>query len=388
MVFLDKFCDALTPFIAAVAGLLGGVAAVMVAYVQVKQLPRMPNAAASPARVQGHARPARAGGRPRNTGVLTPARRRLARPRTGRFALVAKVLLTVVVWAAPVFSVIFLLLLLAGSGAGVAALAGLLGGVAGGVVGYVGNGFIRAREDRRVIGVIIVRAMPVFFVVFLLGLLAGGGVNMSIRKHFSLSVSDMYHPSGKMGDIGDVGILRVPGEDQFNYEPMGRGPHEWEWKYINGEPNDRPAQFAGVMYLHPPNNWGTDPNGGRDLRHAAHVIKWEARSDREEVYVEFVIGGINWGWDEQHKRVSARYPDSMPRTSVGTKRLTSTWQQFSVDLKERGLDKEEYFKKVIGGFGWVINWGPNGIVWDSKDERPSDIKKFEIEIRNIRYERR
>jgi hypothetical protein len=225
--------------------------------------------------------------------------------------------------------------------------------------------------------------------VLLMAVLAGIVVSKWRSRQLVFSISKAYHPTGKMGDIGDVGILRAAGEDQFNYETIGRGPHEWEWKYIDGELNDQPAQFGGVMYLQPPSVWGTDPNGGRDLRRAGRVIKWEARSDREEVYVEFVIGGINWMWDnKQHQRVTAPYPDSMPRTSLGTKRLANDWQDFRVDLREQGLEWDEYFSRVIGGFGWVISWAPNGISWNEKEKRPDTVKKFEIQIRNIRFERR
>jgi hypothetical protein len=193
-------------------------------------------------------------------------------------------------------------------------------------------------------------------------------------------------PSGKMGDIGDIEILPAADADCFKYETIGRGPHKWEWKY---DLEDQPAQFGGVMYLQPPDNWGNDPNGGLDLRRVESVLRWEARSLGQEAYVEFVIGGINWNLDDQQrKKVAVPYPDSMPRRSLGTKRLTSKWQRFSEDLKKRGLDKEDYFRGVIGVFGWVINWAPNGIELDEKAKGSNRAKTFKIEIRNIRYERR
>ncbi len=235
----------------------------------------------------------------------------------------------------------------------------------------------------------IKRSVPVFLIVFFLTVVGSVVTNKRINGLLSFSVSDGYHPSGKMGDVGDITILRIPGEDHFTYETMGRGPHESDWKYVNGELNDRAAQFGGVMYLHPPNNFGTDPNGGRDLSATQDFITWKARSGDQEVYVEFVCGGINWNWDEkQHIRKTALYPDSMPRTSLGTKKLTTEWQSFEARLKERGLDKEEYFEKVIGGFGWVISWAPNGIRLNDEGKTPDMVKKFQIEICDIRYERR
>jgi len=52
------------------------------------------------------------------------------------------------------------------------------------------------------------------------------------------------------------------------------------------------------------------------------------------------------------------------------------------------LDKKEYFEKVIGGFGWVIDWSSNGIRLNDKGRTPDVVKKFQIEICDIRYERR
>jgi len=232
------------------------------------------------------------------------------------------------------------------------------------------------------------RSVPVFLTVFFLTVVGSVVANIWINRQLSFSVSDGYHPSGKMGDIGDVDVLRIAGSDQFIYEVMGRGPHEGDWKYVNGELNDRAAQFGGVMYLHPPNNWGTDPNGGRDLHQTRDTIAWEARSLDQEVYVEFVIGGVNWIWDEEQcKKKGAPHPDSMPYTRLVVKKLTADWQSFEEDLKEKGL-KEEDFKKVIGGFGWVISWPPNGIRSINEGKAPDVVKKFQIEIRDIRYERR
>ncbi|MCX5645049.1 MAG: hypothetical protein NTZ17_10260 [Phycisphaerae bacterium] len=205
----------------------------------------------------------------------------------------------------------------------------------------------------------------------------------------SASVMEEYHPSGLMGDIGDLRpTARMEEADQFTYEPQGRGSHEYDYKYVNGILNERPAQFAGVMYLHPRGNWGTDPAGGCDLRDVADVIRWEARAVDGTVNVEFLIGGITWTWDEMaKKKVPAPYPDSLPHTDLGTKRLTSEWKLFEVDLREKGRVRDD-FKKVVGGFGWVITWAANGLKMSDDALSPNQKKVFIIEIRNIRYERK
>lgn len=201
----------------------------------------------------------------------------------------------------------------------------------------------------------------------------------------SFVVYPEYDPSGYLGDIGDISVEKGSASVRFTYETNGRGPHEWEYKYIDNEFNLIPCQFAGVMYLNPPNNWGEDANGGFDLRDTRQVVKWEARSMTGVVNVEFVIGGINWKWDEKTKeRIAAPYPDSLPRHSLGTKTLSEDWQSFEADISNI---PEENFRSVVGGFAWVISWGSNQVQINDSMTGPEQSRTFTIEIRNIRYER-
>lgn len=103
-----------------------------------------------------------------------------------------------------------------------------------------------------------------------------------------------FDPSGLMGDIGDVRMERSAGADRFTYETNGTGPHEWDYKYVDGVLNPKPAEFAGVMYLDPPNNFGQQ--SGVNLGGTRHVFSWEARSEESTVNVEFIIGGVVWMW--------------------------------------------------------------------------------------------
>jgi len=211
--------------------------------------------------------------------------------------------------------------------------------------------------------------------------------NLRHGKYFNVMAN--YHPSGFMGDIGDLKPpARMAGMDRFIYEPMGMGPHEWEYKYVEGALNEKPAQFAGIMYLSPPGNFGTDPNGGHDLADVADVLRWDARSIEQDVHVEFLIGGITWVWDElARKKVQAPYPDSLPNTSLGAKKLTPQWRTFEVDLRERGRVRGD-FRRTIGGFGWVITWAANGLEATDDGLEPTEKKTFTIELRNICYERK
>ena len=200
----------------------------------------------------------------------------------------------------------------------------------------------------------------------------------------SFSVYPDYAPEGYMGDTGDI---KDPDKDpegaRFTYEVRGRGPHEGELKYKDGKLNPDPAKFAGVMYLCC--GWGEKP--GRDLRAFRRAIAWEARSLSGEVNVEFVIGGVDWIWDEDQKvRISPPCPDSLRRKHLGVVRLTEEWTEFEIALADI---PEEEFVNVIGAFAWVITWGSNGMELDPAATPPAPIepKTFVIEIRNIRYER-
>ena len=74
----------------------------------------------------------------------------------------------------------------------------------------------------------------------------------------------------------------------------------------------------------------------------------------------------------------------MPRESLGgTIKLTEKWQEFNHDLSNC---EENYFKNVVGGFGWVIDWGSNRVYLNETRTGPKEPKTLIIEIRNIRFE--
>jgi Caspase domain len=199
----------------------------------------------------------------------------------------------------------------------------------------------------------------------------------------SFSLEQDYSPSGIMGDIDDVQILPGVGSYIFEYTTKGKGPHEWNYKYVNGQLNPRPAAFGGVFYLTPPNNFGT-VCGGVDLSEFRH-LKWDARSLSDEVYVEFIIGGINWIWDEIAKKpVEPKYKEKLPRISLGFKRLTSQWQTFDADLSKRPSPE---LSRVLNAFSWVVPWSANGVRFNEDHTGPDQQKTFRFEIKNVRYEK-
>jgi hypothetical protein len=198
------------------------------------------------------------------------------------------------------------------------------------------------------------------------------------------SVIEHYDPSGLMGDIDDIFVSKKDDLISCVYKTQGGTRHEWDWKYVDKKDNPEFARFGGVMLLDPPNNWGIIKDGGYDLQ-GVETISWEARSIQGDVYVEFLIGGVNWQWNNDTKtRESVPYPDSLPRTSLGVYLLTSEFQSFQYDLSNI---PNSYFQKVVGGFGWVISWAPNGVQINDTHTAPIQPKTIEIEVRQIQYKK-
>jgi len=184
-----------------------------------------------------------------------------------------------------------------------------------------------------------------------------------------------YYPQrGFMGDIGDI-TDEEPGNNliRMTYEAEGRGPHEWEYEYIDGKINPKPCGFAGIMLLD--GVWGQTPGAGYDLR-GFTTISWEARSLSGNVFVKFVAGGANWVWSEKRTIVPAPYPDSLPNLQLGEKELTGQWRHFEFSFGKNTTAKG--LQAVVAPFGWIISLGSN----QGNHGQPA---KFVIEVRNISY---
>jgi hypothetical protein len=193
-----------------------------------------------------------------------------------------------------------------------------------------------------------------------------------------------FAPTGKMGDIGDINIVQSAGVVRIEYVPSGQGPREDYFKYDNDANgsrvlNSQPANWAGVMFLYPPNNSGDVKDGGIDLRKFRKAVSFEARRVSSAANVEFVIGGVVWRWVGM-ERVASPYPDTMPRISFGLMELKEDWTKYSFDLSAY---PEDYFRAMINGFSAVLSQSNNQIETDEN----GNVKPIVIELRNIRYER-
>lgn len=153
-----------------------------------------------------------------------------------------------------------------------------------------------------------------------------------------------FAPSGWMGDYGDLKIDPAWKTDCFD----GRTCIKWSYdaKAAQG------ANWAGVYWQIPPNNWGSKP-GGFDLSQYKKLTFY-AKSDKGGALIAaFKIGGI-----------TGEFGDS-DEADMGPVNLTTSWQKYTIDLSGKN------FSHVIGGFCWSA----------SRDDNPNGFVMYLDEIR-------
>jgi hypothetical protein len=179
----------------------------------------------------------------------------------------------------------------------------------------------------------------------LIALLISEGLNViasttsaAVKAPFCLQ--GYFFPSGFMGD-GEKGTEAIELKDRWTenchsgptcvkvvYHPLGKG-------------------WAGVYWQYPNDNWGDSP--GRKIEGAKKLVFW-VRGQKGGETIDFKSGGIN---DPKTK-----YHDSFAKL-LDTKKLTTDWQQFEIDLN--GADTSS----VIGAFAWIAqkNANPQGVTF-------------------------
>ena len=137
-----------------------------------------------------------------------------------------------------------------------------------------------------------------------------------------------YIPSGWMGDYGDIKL------DDSNKDNPQSGTSCIKFTYT--AEGKQGANWAGVYWQNPANNWG-EKKGGYDLSSAKKLTFWARGAKGGEQIIEFKMGGL-----------SGTYSDS-DSASIGPIELGIEWKQYEIDLK--GLD----LSYISGGFCWVTN---------------------------------
>ncbi|MBI4353032.1 MAG: hypothetical protein HY593_03805 [Candidatus Omnitrophica bacterium] len=153
-----------------------------------------------------------------------------------------------------------------------------------------------------------------------------------------------YVPSGWMGDFSDIKL-----NERWTVNPRTGGTCiqiGYTAKASQG------ANWAGIYWQNPPNNWGTRP-GGYDLTGAKKLTFWARGEKGGERIEEFKIGGI-----------TGEYADS-DVAGIGPIILTPEWQEYTIDLTDKDLSS------ISGGFCWATNSdvNPEGITFYLDDVR-------------------
>ena len=153
-----------------------------------------------------------------------------------------------------------------------------------------------------------------------------------------------FAPSGWMGDWGDIKI------NDASVDNPADGRTAFKVTYV--AKGAQGANWAGMFWQHPPNNWGEKP-GGYDLTGMKRLTFWARGEKGDETIAEFKVGGI-----------TGEFGDSGSE-SIGPVTLTREWKKYTIDLANADM------KHIVGGFCWSA----------SRDANPNGFNIFFDEIR-------
>lgn len=152
-----------------------------------------------------------------------------------------------------------------------------------------------------------------------------------------------FIPSGWMGDYGDLKL------DDQNKEDPADGKTAIKWTY--NATAKQGANWTGVYWQIPANNWGEKP-GGFDLTGYKRLTFW-VKADTNAKIATFKVGGI-----------TGEHGDS-DSVEIGPIDVTKKWTKQTIDLAGRDL------RHIIGGFCWSA----------SRDDNPTGFNLYLDEIR-------
>jgi len=184
---------------------------------------------------------------------------------------------------------------------------------------------------RKVLGIVLLAALVAFGLQGLCTAADGAGKPFAVYTD-NRSPDNHYIPSGWMGDSGDISM-----DDKY-----ADGAHSGSSciKFVYSALKTQGQGWAGVYWQNPANNWGSK-KGGYDLTGLNKVTFWARGEKGGEIIDKFGVGGIK-----------GTYPDTA-EVSIGPIELTSTWQQYTINLAGKDLTY------IVGGFCWVANADSN-----------------------------
>lgn len=146
------------------------------------------------------------------------------------------------------------------------------------------------------------------------------------------SKKNHFFPFGLMGDYGDVKYSYSSKESPYS----GNTCIKIDYCACGFQG----AQWAGMFWQTPANNWGTQ-DAGFNLSRATKLTFWARGAKGGEKIGEFKVGGIR-----------GVFSDSDSATT-GPLVLDKEWTQYTIELKNKNLSY------IIGGFCWVANTDDN-----------------------------
>ncbi len=164
------------------------------------------------------------------------------------------------------------------------------------------------------------------------------------------SQGNHFAPSGWMGDYGDLKINDASTDNPAD----GRTAIKWTY---NGK-GAQGANWAGVFWQQPPNNWGDKP-GGFDLTGFKRLTFWARGESGGETLTEIKVGGI-----------TGEHGDS-DAASIGPITLTKEWKKYTIELADKNLTH------IVGGFCWATNVDSNPTIRENPVVFLFDEIKFE-----------
>lgn len=153
-----------------------------------------------------------------------------------------------------------------------------------------------------------------------------------------------FAPSGWMGDYGDIKLNDADMENPADGKSC--------IKVTYSAKGTQGANWAGIFWQQPPNNWGDKP-GGYDLSNMKRLTFWARGGQGGEKIAEFKVGGI-----------TGEHGDS-DSASIGPVVLTKDWKKYTIDLADKNLSH------IVGGFCWSA----------SRDDNPNGFNLYLDEIR-------
>ena len=150
-----------------------------------------------------------------------------------------------------------------------------------------------------------------------------------------------------MGDYGDMKIDTGSATDPADGKTC--------FKITYNAKAAQGANWSGIFWQHPANNWGEKP-GGYDLSGYKRLTFWARGEKGGEKIAEFKAGGI-----------TGEHGDS-DSASIGPEDLTKEWKKYTIDLADKNMSH------IVGGFCWSA----------SRDDNPDG---FVIYLDEIRYEK-